>query len=208
MHTRFGPRDDLACTCELEVATAAHDLRNRLGSALCELRQLRLQVGRQAVRHQLDANWTHGFRVSWACGKPTTCSTSSPACWPMRSSTAALTVQWLSNSTRAGEDALISVADRGIGIPAADPPRIFEPFFRGRNAEAIAPGLGLGLTTAQLLVERYGGSLDAVSVERVGTTLRARLPLAWSDVTPSRCCADHVRRPTPRRCQVLTPQSG
>ncbi len=99
---------------------------------------------------------------------------------------------------RAGEDALINVVDRGMGIPAADLPRIFEPFFRARNAERVAPGLGLGLTTARLLVERYCGSLDVDSVEGVGTTLRVRLPLVVTEVTPSICCADPVPWPTPR----------
>src|SRR6267143_1931101 len=238
MHTQFGPRNDLACTCELELATAAHDLRNRLGIALCELRQLRLQIGGRDVCDQLDAverllaqttPLLEGL-LEHACSQSSlrpsvdtrtvdlvevvraVASRNSPRL-ELDARVPHLTGTWNPNHLqhlvtsllanafqysrpdcpvviqldRAGEDALISVADRGIGIPAADLPLIFEPFFRGRHAEAMVPGLGLGLTTARLLVERYSGSLHADSVESVGTTLRARLPLVSTDVTPPMC---------------------
>jgi signal transduction histidine kinase len=76
------------------------------------------------------------------------------------------------------QEAVLSVADRGIGIPAADQSHVFEPFFRARNAEAVAPGLGLGLAVARLIVEQYGGTLEVESTEDFGSTFTARLPLA------------------------------
>ncbi len=248
MHTRFGPGADLPCTCELEVATAAHDLRNRLGIALCELRQLRLQMGGPGMADQLDAIErslaqtttlleelleqacrqtslrpsvetrpvdlvevvkavaSHSGRIELDTRAPQLTGTWNPN--HLRHLVTSLLANALQYSRpdqpvviqldRAADDVLISVADRGIGIPAADLPCIFAPFFRGSNAEATGPGIGLGLTTARLLVERYGGTLEADSIEGVGTTLRARLPLASTDVTPPICGADPVRRPTPR----------
>jgi PAS domain S-box-containing protein len=72
--------------------------------------------------------------------------------------------------------AVIEVQDQGIGIPAADLPRIFERFWRGRNVGAIG-GTGLGLTGAWQIVERHAGAIDVASEEGRGTTVTVRLPL-------------------------------
>jgi signal transduction histidine kinase len=77
----------------------------------------------------------------------------------------------------ADNDALLRVTDCGIGIPAADLPRVCDPFFRCRFIESVVPGLGLGLTTARLIVDHYAGSLDVQSVEGAGTSVVVRLPL-------------------------------
>ena len=60
----------------------------------------------------------------------------------------------------------IVVADRGPGIPAADLPHLFEPFYRGRAASAAnVPGSGLGLSLARHVAEAHGGG---VRVENAG----------------------------------------
>ena len=59
---------------------------------------------------------------------------------------------------RRGE-VLIRVEDRGIGIPAAEQARIFEPFFRGADALARhIHGNGLGLSIVKRVVEAHGGA--------------------------------------------------
>jgi hypothetical protein len=79
---------------------------------------------------------------------------------------------------RDGDDALVEVADTGVGIPAAEQERLFERFFRSSNAtDQAIPGTGLGLTIAKAIVERHGGSIEIESVEGEGTTVRVRLPL-------------------------------
>jgi len=69
------------------------------------------------------------------------------------------------------------VVDHGVGIGLCDLPHVFEPFFRARVAEGLAPGLGLGLATTRLIVEQYGGSIHAESIEEAGATFTVRLPL-------------------------------
>jgi signal transduction histidine kinase len=68
---------------------------------------------------------------------------------------------------------VVSVADTGSGIPAADLPKIFDRFYKGRASR----GSGLGLTIARNLVVAHGGEIRAESVEGKGTTISVRLPL-------------------------------
>ncbi len=72
--------------------------------------------------------------------------------------------------------AVLRVRDRGIGIPAADLPRLFERFHRGSNTGGV-PGTGVGLAGARLIVEQHGGSIEVNSREGAGSTVTLRLPL-------------------------------
>lgn len=64
----------------------------------------------------------------------------------------------------------IEVRDYGIGIPAADLPHVFEPFFRASNAAGgQCRGHGIGLALASAIVGKLGGSLAARSEEGKGT---------------------------------------
>jgi signal transduction histidine kinase len=76
-----------------------------------------------------------------------------------------------------GEWAEISIADRGPGISSVDLPHIFEPFYRGRQAEASqVPGVGLGLTLVKRVVEAHHGMVEVVSSENTGTLFSILLP--------------------------------
>jgi signal transduction histidine kinase len=236
MHTWSRPRGRDTFAYELELATAAHDLRNRVSVAGCEIRQLHRRLGacdatvsvslesiegslahtnalleallelactqanlplgidprrvdlvrvaRRLVTLHVGSGNTH--RIALVARVPQLMGA-----WNYANLRHLLRIL-LTNAVRyspAGGDvivtveqqpdeALLRVADHGIGIPAADLPHMFEPFFRARNAERITPGIGLGLATARLIVEQYGGALDVESTEGVGTTFTAHLPLA------------------------------
>ncbi len=80
---------------------------------------------------------------------------------------------------RVNGDAVVSVSDTGIGIPASDLPHIFERFFRvDRTRSRADGGSGLGLAICQSVVEAHGGQITARSEPQCGTTLEVRLPLA------------------------------
>jgi PAS domain S-box-containing protein len=81
----------------------------------------------------------------------------------------------LSLDARPGE-VRIAVRDEGIGIPAADLPRIFDRFHRGANVTGRIGGLGLGLTSVVRAVDAHGGSVAVDSMEGSGTTFTITLP--------------------------------
>jgi signal transduction histidine kinase len=81
-------------------------------------------------------------------------------------------------TTRVGGNALIEVADSGIGIPAAEQDQMFDRFFRTSNARLAAiPGTGLGLVVTRGIVEGHGGTIGFESTEGVGTTFRVVIPM-------------------------------
>jgi PAS domain S-box-containing protein len=83
-----------------------------------------------------------------------------------------------------GDQAVLTVADTGIGIPAADRERIFERFFRTAIAKRQAiQGTGLGLTITQAIVAAHNGTIAVESDEGHGSTFTVRLPL-WPMPAP------------------------
>jgi signal transduction histidine kinase len=80
---------------------------------------------------------------------------------------------------RHGDQARISVADQGIGVPPEDLPHLFSQFFRAANAqERNISGIGLGLYVVHQIVALHGGSVEVQSVEGQGSTFTVSLPLA------------------------------
>jgi signal transduction histidine kinase len=78
-----------------------------------------------------------------------------------------------------GDAVVLEVEDTGIGIPAADQPRLFERFFRSSVADDQAiPGTGLGLAIVKAIVEAHAGRISIESREGTGTTFRVDLPIA------------------------------
>jgi two-component system, NtrC family, sensor histidine kinase HydH len=68
-------------------------------------------------------------------------------------------------------DLVITVADRGPGIPEGDLDKVFEPFFTRR-----VRGTGLGLAVARRFVELHGGKIHARARDGGGTTFEVVVP--------------------------------
>ncbi|MCQ8241487.1 DUF4118 domain-containing protein [Rhizosaccharibacter radicis] len=97
---------------------------------------------------------------------------------------------------RRDEEAVIEVADEGIGVSASELPHLFDSFFRARHGDRVLPGTGLGLAIARGLVEAMEGTITAVSprpdVARdaaPGMVMTIRLKLASEDTLSPRISA-------------------
>ena len=79
----------------------------------------------------------------------------------------------------AGDAAVVTVVDSGIGIAAEDLPRVFDLFVQGEaGASRRGGGLGIGLTLSRELVNLHGGAIEAHSAGRNrGSEFVVRLPL-------------------------------
>jgi two-component system phosphate regulon sensor histidine kinase PhoR len=81
------------------------------------------------------------------------------------------------DATRTGAQAVITIADTGVGIPSADLPRIFERFYRVDKAHSReVGGTGLGLSIVKHVIERMNGAIAVESQLGQGSKFTICLP--------------------------------
>jgi signal transduction histidine kinase len=74
-------------------------------------------------------------------------------------------------------EAVLTVCDRGIGIPPEHLPHIFERFYQAESGRSQAgAGAGLGLSIVQSIVEAHGGRIEVTSESGAGSVFRVFLP--------------------------------
>jgi PAS domain S-box-containing protein len=121
---------------------------------LCEERDIRAQIDRRMLRRVLTNLLSNAIKYSPQGGS----------------------VLFSLAKLRRVEMAEITVQDSGIGIPAEDLPRLFEPFHRGGNVDTL-PGTGLGLAIVKQIVDLHGGRIEVQSQLQNGSLFRILLPL-------------------------------
>ena len=87
-----------------------------------------------------------------------------------------------------GAQIVISVADRGPGIPSGDLDRVFDKFYRvidGKQTTGHPAGSGLGLAVCKGLVEAHGGRIWAEPREGGGVVFSVSLPLGVMEEVPA-----------------------
>ena len=122
----------------------------------------------------------HGCRCT---PTPTGCARSPTTCCPTRSNTPRPAAPSPSPPPRPAtptpSDGWITwtVADTGIGIPAAERPRLFRRFYRASTAlDRSIPGTGLGLVITRTIIERHHGTITVTDHTGPGTTFTIALP--------------------------------
>jgi two-component system sensor histidine kinase KdpD len=81
-----------------------------------------------------------------------------------------------------GSTLVISVSDRGHGLPAGDEERIFQKFHRAGNTRT--GGLGLGLSIARGFVEAHGGAITAENRPEGGACFSIAVPVQTTTARP------------------------
>jgi two-component system, OmpR family, sensor histidine kinase KdpD len=81
-------------------------------------------------------------------------------------------------ASQAAKHCILSISDRGIGIPPEERERVFEAFHRltRESNDASPKGAGLGLAIAKRIVEAHGGRIWAEGREGGGTIVTISLP--------------------------------
>ena len=97
-----------------------------------------------------------------------------------------------------GMSVIVSVEDRGGGIPEDIRTRVFDPFFSTKGE-----GTGLGLAITRQIVEAHGGTVTCDAREGGGTVFRIALPIAPARVSMPKTEASS-REPVIRRPNAAT----
>jgi two-component system phosphate regulon sensor histidine kinase PhoR len=78
-----------------------------------------------------------------------------------------------------GVEAIVSVSDRGLGIPRERQERVFERYYRAHAGMPDDPGgLGVGLDVSRAIIQRHGGRMWFESILGEGSTFHFSLPMA------------------------------
>ncbi|GKU76034.1 HAMP domain-containing sensor histidine kinase [Paenibacillus sp. L3-i20] len=73
---------------------------------------------------------------------------------------------------------ILEVRDKGVGIPAFDMKRIFQPFFTGENGRRFKESSGMGLYMAKTVMDKMNQKIEAESKVGEGTIIRLIFPYA------------------------------
>ncbi len=95
--------------------------------------------------------------------------------------------------------AVVTITDTGIGVPAAEIPRLFERFHRIEVVRARShEGSGIGLALVKELVGLHGGTITADSTDGAGTTFRICLPFGAAHLPADAVAPGGSARVTPK----------
>ncbi|GIO32515.1 MULTISPECIES: sensor histidine kinase [Paenibacillus] len=71
-------------------------------------------------------------------------------------------------------DVVLEIKDRGVGIPKADLPRVFRPFYTGENGRRFKESTGMGLYIVKEVIDKLQHGIELESAEGQGTLVRIR----------------------------------
>lgn len=108
--------------------------------------------------------------------------------------------------TSNGEEVQIRVADRGLGVAPSEQERIFEPFYRGKEAQAAQiHGNGLGLSLVKHIIAAHGGRVSVESKVGQGSVFILHLPILTAAERPVETTVEYDIQ---TRFKTSQPRSG
>jgi signal transduction histidine kinase len=107
-----------------------------------------------------------------------------------------------------GDHAELTVGDTGVGIAAAELPRLFERFHRVKGAKSRThEGTGIGLALVQELVSLHGGAVTIESVEGVGSTFSVTVKAGTAHLPSDRLSATRAPESTATRAAAYAEEA-
>lgn len=76
------------------------------------------------------------------------------------------------SASQRGDEIVLEISDRGVGIPKMDLKRVYRPFFTGENGRKFSESTGMGLYLVKEVCDRLGHAIELESEQGVGTTVR------------------------------------
>jgi signal transduction histidine kinase len=78
------------------------------------------------------------------------------------------------------DNAIVTITDTGLGIPAEEVHDIFKPFYKVDKARTNSiGGSGLGLSIVKRIIDIHHGDIEVNSTPGEGTIIRIKLPLSY-----------------------------
>ncbi len=107
-----------------------------------------------------------------------------------------------------GAHAVVAVRDTGVGIPAAELPRMFERFHRVENQRGRSfEGSGIGLSLVQELVGLHGGTIGVESEVGAGTVFTVSIPFGTEHLPAGRITRHGATPSTPVRVNAYVEEA-
>ncbi len=104
--------------------------------------------------------------------------------------------------------AVLTVRDTGVGIPADELPKLFDRFHRVEGVQGRSfEGSGIGLALVQELVKLHGGTIDVNSDLGHGTTITVKVPLGLSHLPTDRVRPPEVAEQSANRTQAFVQEA-
>lgn len=101
------------------------------------------------------------------------------------------------NGSVKDNNAIITITDSGLGIPAKYLSQVFEPFFSYDPNGTPFAGTGIGLTVTRYIISSFGGNVNISSSELEGTSVAFTLPMSTdsggSEIVVSEHAVDYLR---------------
>lgn len=173
-------RGEVESPAPLEIEPFLHEFVNLVSQSLGPDIRVRLEVGCPAQKIRADHTQLNQVLMNLCLNARDAMPRGGEICLGVRRMRLDDVAARSLSEGRAGDFLVLSVSDNGVGIPAADLGRIFEPFF---STKETGRGTGLGLSTVRGIVRGHGGFVTVSSEMNRGTTFAIHLPVANETAT-------------------------
>ncbi len=158
---------------KIDLAVVVTGFEKFLRRIIQENIELRLVAADKAIPVYADSNQIEQVLMNLSVNASDAMPTGGRLIVEARRESIALPKKMIQGDLAAGEYAVLSIKDNGVGMDEETRLNIFEPFFSTKGPE----GTGLGLATVYGIIKLHGGNIEVMSALEEGTVFKVYLPL-------------------------------